>query len=58
MAVKAKLHAGQWDFLACEQCGHSWNDHDIDFMWTDDPEHGEIECPECRSARVIREERG
>ncbi|MGH2731164.1 MAG: hypothetical protein ACRDJI_11240 [Actinomycetota bacterium] len=58
MTVKAKLGAGQWDLLFCEDCGHSWNDHDIDYEWTDEPESGEAYCPGCQSTHVVREERG
>ena len=58
MAIKARLEAGVWDMLTCEDCGHFWTAADIDFEWTDDPEMGQIECPGCHSSRVVREERG
>ncbi len=58
MGVKAKIGAGVWDMLTCEDCGNSWTSSDVDFEWTDDPEAGAIECPGCQSHRVVREERG
>lgn len=36
--MKAKLGAGVWDLLFCEECKHSWADQDVDYEWTDDPE--------------------
>lgn len=56
--VKARLGAGQWDILVCEECGHTWHTEDLDPEWTDDPEHGDTQCPNCSSAKVTREERG
>ena len=58
MGVKAKIGAGTWDMLTCEDCGHSWTDADVDLEWTDDPEAGAGHCPGCQSERVVREERG
>ena len=58
MAIKARIGAGQWDVLICEECQHSWNDTDIDPTWTDEPEAGEVQCPHCSSQKVTREERG
>lgn len=58
MAIKAKLGAGEWDILTCEECGHHWTGSDLDFEWSDDPEAGQVECPGCNSRKVIREERG
>lgn len=56
--MKAKLGAGVWDLLFCEECGHSWTDNDIDYEWTDEPEPGHHHCPNCSSIKVAREERG
>lgn len=48
-----------WDLLVCEECGHEWPSPDVDPSWTEEPEaEHEIECPRCRSPRVMREERG
>lgn len=58
MAIKAKIGAGQWDYLVCEECDHTWHGLDIDAEWTDDPEPGGTECPSCDSTKVSREERG
>ena len=58
MAVKAKIGAGVWDALFCEDCSHSWAGEDLDHEWTDDPEAGAVECPQCHSGKVAREERG
>ena len=58
MAIKAKLGAGQWDLLVCEDCGHNWTALDVDPEWSDEPEAGLAECPTCSSHEVIREERG
>ena len=58
MSIKAKLGAGEWDMLVCEECDNSWHATDIDPTWTDDPEWGETECPNCSSTKVLREERG
>ena len=58
--IRAKLGAGVWDRLFCEECHHSWTEHDIDYEWTDEPEPGGpgIHCPHCHSSCVTREERG
>jgi ribosomal protein L37AE/L43A len=58
MAIKAKIGAGVWDMLFCENCGYHWAGMDIDLTWTDDPEPGGIHCPRCESDKVVREERG
>ena len=58
MGIKAKIGAGVWDMLTCEECGHSWTASDLDLEWTDEPETGAVECPGCHSDRVVREERG
>lgn len=58
MAIKARIGAGEWDMLLCQECGSTWHGQDLDPAWTDDPEAGGIECPECHSAKVVREERG
>lgn len=59
MAIKAKLGAGVWDMLICEDCSHMWTAPDVDLEWTDDPDnHSADECSACHSTRVIREERG
>ncbi len=58
MGIKAKLGAGEWDMLTCEECGHQWASSDVNYEWTDDPEDGGIECPGCSSPKVVREERG
>ncbi len=58
MAIRAKLGAGEWDLLFCQDCGHSWSDHDLSLDWTDEPEQGQAECPTCASSSVVREERG
>lgn len=58
MAIKAKIGAGVWDSLHCEDCDHSWTAEDIDYEWTDDPEAGGVDCPQCHSYKVTREERG
>lgn len=58
MAIRAKIGAGLWDLLFCQECDASWTDNDIDPEWTDDPEHGEVPCPSCGSDNVVREERG
>ena len=58
MSIKARLGAGQWDILVCEECQHTWNMPDIDPTWTDEPEPGDAECPACFSTKVTREERG
>lgn len=58
MGVKARLGAGVWDLLSCEDCGHSWTDNDVNHEWTDEPEPGDTHCPSCGSAKVVREERG
>ena len=58
MAVKAKIGAGVWDLLHCEECEHSWTAEDINCEWTDEPEAGGIDCPHCHSHKVTREERG
>ena len=58
VAIKAKLGAGVWDLLFCQDCDACWTDHDIDYTWTDDPEIGETHCPSCGSGSVVREERG
>lgn len=58
MAIKAKLGAGEWDMLFCQDCDNTWHGLDSDPTWTDDPEHGATECPECHSNNVMREERG
>ena len=58
MSIKAKLGAGVWDFLMCEDCNHYWTRPDVNPEWTDDPEQGISECPCCGSSRVVREERG
>lgn len=58
MAIKARLGAGEWDMLTCEDCGHTWYAPDIDPEWTDETEQGDAECPHCSSTKVTREERG
>lgn len=58
MAIKAKLGAGVWDLVQCEDCEAHWTEEDVDLTWTDDPEEGGSFCPSCGSANVIREERG
>ena len=60
MAIKARLGAGEWDMLVCENCEHLWHGLDVDPTWTDDPEgeHGASECPSCGGTSVVREERG
>ena len=58
MAVRAKLGAGVWDFLICQDCGRSWSAEDVNLEWTDEPEEGEVRCSSCSSTTVIREERG
>ena len=59
MGVKAKLGAGVWDLLLCQDCGYSWPAPDVDLEWTDDPEHNHADqCCWCGSVQVIREERG
>jgi hypothetical protein len=59
MAIKAKLGAGVWDWLICQECDHSWTAPDLDLEWTDDPERDLNDtCPTCGSSNVVREERG
>lgn len=60
MAIRARLGAGEWDMLICDDCTQLWHDSDVDPTWTDDPEEGGhgTECPSCGSTRVVREERG
>ena len=58
MAIKAKLGAGEWDMLTCEDCENTWHGTDVDPTWTDEADHGGIECPSCHSTKVIREQRG
>jgi hypothetical protein len=58
VGVRAKIGAGLWDLLFCQDCLASWTDNDVDYTWTDDPEEGQVECPTCGSTHVIREERG
>ncbi len=58
MGIEARIGAGEWDMLFCQDCHNGWSDSDIDPTWTDDPEEGEVRCPACGSANVIREERG
>lgn len=56
--MKAKLGAGVWDLLVCQECGASWTEQDVNLEWTDQPEPGEVSCPTCHSTKVVREERG
>ena len=59
MSIKARIGAGVWDFLLCQDCDHYWTAPDVDLEWTDDPEADPIdECPSCGSTKVVREERG
>lgn len=58
MGIKARLGAGQWDILFCQDCERSWSGEDVSLEWTDEPEQGGIECPGCHSRKVVREERG
>lgn len=59
MGIRARLGAGVWDFLLCQECGQYWTAVDVDLEWTDDPVHGLGDvCSHCGSADVVREERG
>lgn len=58
MTIKAKLGAGVWDMLVCEECALSGAGPDVDLEWTE-PEPGITdECPNCQSTRMVHEERG
>lgn len=58
VAIKARLGAGVWDMLVCEDCSNIWSAPDVDYEWTDDPESELSDCPRCHSNKVVREERG
>lgn len=59
MAVKARLGAGMWDYVVCQDCATAWSAPDANLEWSDDPEDGsDLSCPSCHSVWVVREERG
>lgn len=59
MAIKARIGAGQWDMLICDDCSHLWHDEDVDVAGTDEPEEGgAVSCPSCGGSKIVREERG
>lgn len=58
MAIRAKLGAGVWDFIRCEDCEHYFESEDVNYEWTDEPETGSAPCPHCGSNKTVREERG
>jgi len=58
MAIKAKLGAGVWDILCCEECEQTFSTEDVEYEWSDEPETTDLTCPSCGSDRLVREERG
>lgn len=58
MAIKARIGAGEWDMLICDDCTHLWHDEDVDPGWTDEPEgDATLNCPACGGSQIVREER-